>query len=185
MVQKLMAVLVGFGLLAQDAAFARQAPPPLPANARQVELAWNELGSILVEQKISTVLAGGVKLQGEVLAVRPDSLVLDVQKSSRKALYPQGQTEIPRSAVGEVKIIRQRSPVMRIIGGIAGTIGGLALVSWLAFVTDSAAVLIPGLILAVPLSAVGGYYAGKLADTYTITITIRPDGTAAVEEQEP
>ena len=175
MVRKMLAVLAAFGLLAQDAAFARQNPESLSGKSRQVEIAWNELASLVVDQKISTVLPGGIKLRGDVLAVRPDCLVVDVQKTSNRKLYPPGQTEIPRSSVGELKIIRQRSAAMRIVGGILGAIGGLAAASWIGVAADSAAVLGPLLILLIPLSAVGGYYAGKLADTYTTTIAIRPE----------
>ncbi len=180
--RKVFAVLAAFGVLAQDAAFARQAArtnlSSTPTNSKQIEIAWEELAPLVVEQKISTMLPEGVKLQGEVLAVRPDSLVLDVHKSSQKKVYPRGQTEIPRPLISELKIIRERNAVMRIVGGILGAIGGLCAVGALGVVTESVAVVVPALILGLPLSAAGGYYAGKLADRYTTRIVIRSASAA-------
>jgi hypothetical protein len=182
MKRSILAVTVVFGLLAQDAAFAGQAVPALP---RQVDLAWDELPPIVVEQKISTVLADGTKLQGDVLAIREESLVLDVQKSSRKKAYPLGQTEIPRSSLTEIGIIRHRSAAMRIVGGLLGGIGGLFGSVGLVYLFDNAAAAWLVFIV-VPLSAVAGYYAGKLADQYTTRVHIRPDAsvTASASEEQ-
>ena len=88
MIYKLIALLATAALLFQQAAEARQDPPAL--KQRRAELAWSELAAILTEKKISTRLPDGVKLEGEVLAVRPDSLVVDVRKTSKKQLYPKG-----------------------------------------------------------------------------------------------
>ena len=164
MTRRILAALAALGLFAETLAAAN----------RQVELTWEELGGFVVEKRISMVLPEGVKLQGEVLAVRPDSLVLDIRKSSDRKLYPVGQAEIPRWALSEVTLIRERNAVMRVIGGILGAIGSLTVFGRLAFAVDSAAVLVPGLILGVPLAAAGGYYLGKLADRYTTRILIRP-----------
>ena len=181
MTRKLLAMLAAFGLLAQDAAFAGQTKS---GSSRQVEIAWEELAALAVEQRVAAVLPDGVKLQGEVLAVRPESLVLDVQKTSVKRLHPLGQTEIPRSSVSELTIIRERNAVMRIVGGILGAIGGLAAVTGLVYVTESLAVLLPALILGVPMAAAAGYYAGKLADRSMTTIHIRPGLSGDSFEEE-
>ena len=180
MKRSILAVTVAFALLAQDAAFARRAAPALP---RQVELAWDELPPIVVEQEISTVLADGTKLQGDVLAVRQDSLVLDVRKSSRRKVYPLGQTEIPRSSLTAIGIVRHRSAAMRIVGGLLGGIGGLFASGGLALALDSVA-LACSTFLIVPLAAVAGYYAGKLADRYTTRVHIRPDAPATASEEQ-
>lgn len=171
MLRQIMAVVAAFGLLAQDAAFARQASPAAP---NQVPITWGELGSFVADQRISTVLPDGAKLEGEVLAVRPESLVLDVQKSSRRKLYPLGQTEIPRASITEVLVIREQSAVMRVFGAILGGIGGAFGVSGLGYLTESLAVVLPALILGIPLAAAAGYCAGKLADRHTTRLKIRP-----------
>src|SRR5262245_35301558 len=144
MVRKIFAVVTAFGLLAQEAAFAKQTAS---VPRKQVQLSWEELAGFVVEQKVSLALPDGARLQGEVLAVRPESLVLDIQKSSQKKVHPKGQAEIPRSSVTEMQIIRERSAGMRIACGILGALGGLFAVGGLAYVTDSVGVLVPGLLL--------------------------------------
>ena len=80
-------------------------------------------------------------------------------------------------------MIRQRSPVMRIIGGILGGIGVTYGSVALGFVADSLAVVMPMMLLGIPLSAVAGYYAGKLADTYTTRLLIQ-DGAQPGDSEE-
>jgi hypothetical protein len=170
MIRQSLAVAVAFGLLLQDAAFAQQAPI---LNSKQVQISWEELSALVVDRRISTTLPDGTRLEGEALAVRPEALVLDVKKTSDRHLHPKGQTELPREAVNEVRVIRLRGPVMRIIGGILGGIGGAFGITALGIVLDSVAVLLPGALFGIPLCAVAGYYAGKLADTNTTRLLIQ------------
>jgi hypothetical protein len=170
MIRQSLAVAVAFGLLLQDAAFAQQAPA---LKSKQVQISWEELSALVIDRKISTTLPDGTRLEGEALAVRPEALVLDVHKTSNKKLYPKGQTEVPRPAVSEVRVIRVGGPFMRIIGGIMGGIGGAFATGALGFVTESVAVLLPMMLLGIPLAAVAGYYAGKLADTHTTRLLIQ------------
>ena len=170
MIRQSLAVAVAFGLLLQDAAFAQQAPA---LKSKQVQISWEELSALVIDRKISTTLPDGTRLEGEALAVRPEALVLDVHKTSNKRLHPKGQTELPRTAVSEVRVIRLRGPVMRIIGGILGGIGGAFGVSALGIALDSVAVLLPAVLIGIPLAAVAGYYAGKLADTSTTRLLIQ------------
>ena len=181
MTQKIAALVAAFALLAQDAAFAKQAPQKLPDPAG---IAWSELGKFSVEQNVSITLPDNTRLEGEVLAVRPESLVLDVHKSSNKKLHPKEQTEIPSTSVREVKIIRHAGPAMRIVGGILGALGGSMGATALGFVTDSVAVLLPAFLIFIPMSAVGGYYAGKLADRRTTLIHIQQTAPAPAAEEE-
>ncbi len=181
MIRKVVATLAAFAIFAQDPALARQSGPPVPKRA---ELTWDELAAFVVEKQISTVLPDGAKLRGEVLAVRPEALVLDVQKSSRKKIHPLGQTEIARTDISEISVIRHQAAIFRVFGGVLGGIGGLFASTGIAIATDSAAVAIPAVILLIPASAVAGYYAGKLADRRISHITIRPVLTTAGVEEE-
>jgi hypothetical protein len=181
MVRKTLAVLVACGLLAQNAAFARQTP----GNGRnQVQIYWDELPNFVVEQRVSIALPDGARLEGEVLAVRPDSLVLDVQKVSHTKSYQRGQTEIPRASISDIQVIRHQSSTGRIVGGILGVVGGFWAIGGLAYATDSAAVVVPGLILILPASAVAGYYAGKLADRRVTRLAVRGGTSAPGTEEE-
>jgi len=185
MIRQSMAVAVAFGLLLQDAAFAQQAPT---LNSKQVQISWEELSGLVIDKKISTTLPDGTRLEGEALAVRPEALVMDVHKTSNRKLYPKGQTEVPRQAVSEVRVIRTRGPVMRIICGILGGVGGAYGAGALGFVIDSVAVMVPLILLGIPLAAVGGYYAGKLADTHTTRLLIQdaaqPGDSDEIEEAD-
>jgi hypothetical protein len=170
-----------FGLVTQEAALARQAPAP---NPRQAEVAWGELAGFAVDKQISIELPDGVKLRGEVLAVRPESLVLDVQKSSRKKVHPLGQTEVPRADVREVWVIRHQSAIFRVLGGVLGGVGGTFAAGALTYVYESAAVALPAFLLLIPVSATAGYYAGKLADRRVTHIRIQAAVASAGEEEE-
>jgi hypothetical protein len=182
MIRQSLAVAVAFGLLLQDAAFAQQAPT---LQSKQVQISWEELSALVIDRKISTTLPDGTRLEGEALAVRPEALVLDVQKTSNKKLHPKGQTEVLRPAVSEVRVIRVRGPFMRIVGGILGGIGGAYAAGALGFALDSLAVLLPLVFLGIPLAAVAGYYAGKLADTHTTRLLIQEAAQAGdIEEIE-
>jgi hypothetical protein len=150
--------------------------------SRQLDLTWEELAGFLVERQISLALTDGTKLQGEVLAVRSDSLVMDVRKSSRKPAFPTGQTEVARASVGDLRIIREGHAIMRVAGAIGGGIGAFFGVAWIAFAAETAAIAIPALLLLVPAASAGGYYAGKLADRRFTQISIRPSVPVAGEE---
>jgi hypothetical protein len=55
----------------------------------------------------------------------------------------------------------------------------------LGFALDSLAVLLPMVFLGIPLAAVAGYYAGKLADTHTTRLLIQEAAQAGdIEEIE-
>ncbi len=179
MTRRIVAVIAACGLLAQNAAFARQGPAAMPT---QLEIAWDELAPLVVDKHIATVLPDGAKLEGDVLAVRPEALVLDVQKSSRKKLHPLGQTEIARPDVREVRVIRHTGAAFRLLGGIMGGIGGAFAAGGLAYASNAAAAVFPAFLLLIPLSATAGYYAGKLADRRITRISIRPAPAGGEEE---
>ena len=108
MIQKAVALMVAFGMLAQQTALA--AP-------KETRITWNELSDLAVEKKVSTVLPDGTRLEGDVLAVRAESLVLDVNKTSNRKLHPKGQQEVPRASISEIRVIRHRGAGMRAVAG--------------------------------------------------------------------
>ncbi len=141
--------------------------------AGQEELTWNELSQVIVERKVAVPLPGNRKVEGEVLAVRPDGIVMDIWKTSDRAAFPRGQGFVPRSSVNSVRVIREKGP-MKLVGGIAGTAGGFLAVIAVGFVTNGVGA-IPMLLAGWPACGVGGYYVGKAADRRTTLITIRQD----------
>lgn len=170
MTRRFTAVLMAALCLGQSVAMA----------AQQVQVAWSELAPLTVDKKVSLNLADSKRVQGEMLAVRPDEVVLNIQKSSDRKLYPNGQASIPRGAFSEIRVIRDKGPG-KLVGGIAGTVGGLFATVGLAVATNGAAAL-PALILLWPAAAVAGYYAGKALDRRTTIITIAPEPGALETE---
>ena len=97
----------------------------LAAEPQQVQLAWSEVSPLIEGQEIALVLPDATHLQGKVLAVRPDSLDLDVKKTANSRLHPKGQTSIPRSSVSLIELRKMRKfPIGAIAGGVAGVVGG-------------------------------------------------------------
>jgi hypothetical protein len=48
------------------------------AKDKTLELKWNELGPVVIGHNVAAKLPGGAGFRGEVVAVRDDSLVVDV-----------------------------------------------------------------------------------------------------------
>jgi hypothetical protein len=166
-----IALVAAIGIIAQDPAFARPAPS---GGKTPAAVTWEELAGIVVARKISLRVPDGTRLEGEVLAVRPDAILLDITKTSNRKLHPKGQAEVGRQGIAEVLILREGMAIFRILGGVGGAIGGLMLSVGMAVAADSAPFVILGLVLFTPLAAAGGYYAGKLADRRATRIEIKP-----------
>src|SRR5260370_5260273 len=101
--------------------------PAVPASASQLEMKWNELGPMIVGHQVKLVLPGGAEIQGEAIAVREDTLLLNVKKTSDRKSYPRGQSAIPRASVTTVQFKTIRGPGGRTIGVIVGALGCLIL----------------------------------------------------------
>jgi len=178
-----IALLLVFIWLGQDIGLARQQPKAVGKTPGR--LAWSELAPVVVDRKVKTTLPDGTRIEGEVLAVRSDALVMDVTKTSNRKAHPKGQTEIPRSSLMELGVIKDRGPG-KLIGGILGTVGGVAAATGLAIATENAAAALAGYLVVLPVAAVGGYFAGKAADRRVTRIVIAPDrpSTSSGEEAQ-
>ena len=139
--------------------------------ANSEERTWNELQG-LTGRDVQLVLARGAVVEGELVAVEPEALILQVKRTSDKAAMPKGRASVPRK---EVKVlgVRRSGKKFRVIGTIAGAWFGLGLGSYAALRTDSA-----GAALAT-LAGVGGglttlgYFLGDAGDHRLTTIVIR------------
>ncbi len=148
------------------------APALLLAGSKAPQaLTWDELAPVLVDKNAAIPLPNGKRVEGEVLAVRPDGIVMDIRKTRDKQNYPTGQGFVPRDSVNEVRLVRHKGP-MKLALGIAGTVGGVLLAGVVTFYAPPAG--IPMFILAIPSAGVGGYYAGKAADRRTTLIKVIP-----------
>jgi len=95
------------------------------AETDTIELRWNELSGLAVGKNVELHLNDGTRLQGELLAVRPDALSIDVSKTSNKLTYPKGQREIPRASLSTFQMRSLKTARWRVVGTTAGVVGGI------------------------------------------------------------
>ena len=145
------------------------------ARERQVELAWSDLEPAIQGKKVALVLPDGVRIEGPVLAVEPDALVMDVRKSSGRALHPQGKTSVPRASAGTLEM-RGRGTKWQIIGAAIGAAPGIVACAIVAkYVENEGGTNNLTALCAVPLGAgLGlGYWAGRAADKRVTYIKVK------------
>jgi hypothetical protein len=95
------------------------------AKTNEIELHWNELAGVAAGKDVDLRLTDGTRVQGELLAVRPEALSMDVSKTSNQQTYPKGQREIPRTSVSTLEMRRLKTSRWRVVGTTAGVIGGI------------------------------------------------------------
>jgi len=150
--------------------------PAVPASASQLEMKWNELGSMIIGRQVKLVLPGGAEIQGEAIALREDTLLLNVKKTSDRKSYPRGQNAIPRASVTTLQFETVRGSGGKTIGVIVGALGGLILGGDLvAHTAHSEAAAISSFLGISTGSAIAGYYAGKASDRRVTTVKILPE----------
>ena len=136
---------------------------------KPLELKWSELAPLIAGQRVEVVLADGKTIKGEAIAVRDDALLVDARTA------PRGSTAIPRASVTVIRLQRTTGSGGRAIGTVLGVVLGMTVGGAVAFgIADSAGTGVPLYIGLSTAIAVGGYYAGKAADTKTTLITIVP-----------
>jgi len=148
-------------------------PAAALAASNRIELRWIELAPVVVNHKVKAVLPDGTEIQGLVVAVRDDALVLNVK--SRKG-YPTGQNVIPRASLSTLQIDDFRGAGGRTIGVIVGALGGLILGGDLvAHTANTEAVAVSSFLGISTASAIAGYYAGRTRDHNVTMIRIVPE----------
>lgn len=145
------------------------------AAANEVQLKWTELGAIAIGHDVRLVLPGGVVLRGEIEAVRDDSLVMVVAKTSDQKAFPRGQNSIPRTVVSVVDIEKVRGIAGRVIGTTTGVVGGLVITGEIIAHSNlsegpAIAVFLAGTIG----STVAGYFVGRSADRRVTRVRVVP-----------
>jgi hypothetical protein len=159
------------------------------AAKQRKELAWAELGPAIAGKKISLVLPGGVEIQGNVLGVEPESLRLDVTRTSNKKAIRKGETSIPRPAVSAIRISRYTKRWRLLLTpGLPGALM-LAMAGAVAgqrYAPDPR-VVIPVGVGVTASSAIAGYYIGKHLDSQELTEIkiVHQPGTARSKGNQP
>ena len=102
----------------------------------EMKLRWSELEKAIFGHTISLSLPDGHCLEGKVVSIGPDTLEVNVGKTSDSNALPKGKHSFPRASISQIGL-RTKRVKGRIIGvssGLAvagGSIGaGLAMQSW-------------------------------------------------------
>jgi hypothetical protein len=147
-----------------------------PARAAdEIQLKWTELGAIAIGHDVRLALPGGAVLQGEIEAVRDDSLVMIVAKTSDRKAFPKGQNSIPRASVSVVELKKTGGISGRVVGTTTGAIGGLTISGEIighSNMSEGPAITV--FLVATIGTTVAGYFAGRMVDRRVIRIRIAP-----------
>ncbi|MBK5292299.1 MAG: hypothetical protein JJE04_11550 [Acidobacteriia bacterium] len=148
-----------------------------PANTwgaeKPLELKWGELAAIVSGHMVEVTVNEG-KVKGEAIAIRDDTLVVNVSKTSAPG-YSKGSAVIPKNAITLIKVQRERSTWGRTLGTVVGVVAGLGVGGYTAAHVDSGGGGVVAVLVAVTSGiAVLGYYAGKQLDRRQTTIRILP-----------
>jgi hypothetical protein len=144
------------------------------AQPKPLELKWNELASMISGHRVEISLAGNSTVAGEAVAVRQDTLVLDVTSSSGPKHYPVGNAEIPRDDIGLIKLHRTRGSWGRTLGTVIGVVAGLGIGGYAGAHADSGGAAVAIVVGVTSATAVGGYYAGRTVDKHMTLIRVVP-----------
>jgi hypothetical protein len=146
----------------------------LEAQTRPLELRWNELAPIVLGQTVELTVPGAT-VKGEIVAVRDDSLVMDVQKTSNATSIPKGSASIPKSSVTLLKVRRNRGNWGRNLGVTVGVLSGVVIGGYTAGTnTNKASTGIPLFLSIASGISIGGYFLGKQLDRKTTLIRVVP-----------
>ena len=149
--------------------------PALHAEPKPVEIKWSELSALVTGHAIEFTTKEGVSLKGDVVAVRPEELVLNVKRSSNPKLTPTGGAAIARASLDSFRLVRTRGKWGRSVGTTLGVVSGLTLGGYAAAQTaDSAAVGIATFLVITGAVTVAGHYLGRAADRKTTSFQIVP-----------
>jgi len=178
--RQLVAVAACFVFLLQSGPLSAKEQPKKSGPEKQYRLQWGDLAGMIAAQKVSMVLPDAAHLQGRVLAVEPEALVLDITKTSDRRAHPKGHASIPRASVSVLRLTKPGGHVWQIVGGTLGTIGGMALGTLVVLAADGEDTAI-GLGAGIAVAGgVAGWWGGRVSDRRVIVITVVPESPPAV-----
>src|SRR5215208_122200 len=97
------------------------------SGAKPLELKWDELAPMIRGHRVDVTIADGTTVRGEAIAVREDTLVVDVSGSSNSQTYPNGNGSIPRGAISLLEVERSRGSGAKTLGTVVGVIAGVVI----------------------------------------------------------
>ena len=153
------------------------------AGADEIQLPWSEIAALVEHQKVALVLPDAATIEGQVLAVEPDALVLDIKKSSDPRSHPARQSSIPRSSISVLQLKQvkgNRRWLGAAIGAGAGGVAGWLLAEGVFHVSgeglnpSKAPVVVGSAAGLVAGAAAIGYFAGRKGDRRVTFIKVIP-----------
>ena len=146
---------------------------PAIAGTSKVEVPWDRLSPLILGHTVNLVLPGGTAVTGEVIAVRADSLSMEVRKTSDAKVQPKGSASIPRASVTTLQLTEAKGMGGRVlgvvVGALVGVVAGAEIVAHTSNTEAAAVATFTGVSVA---GAVGGYYTGKGVDRKTTIIRV-------------
>lgn len=163
------------------------AVPGTPAEKQQNEvpkyrLRWQDLGRIITDRRVAVQLPAGTRLQGDVIKVEPDSLVLMITRTSDKHAYPKGRTALPRPEVTSLRVSKSNGYGWRVAGTVIGLGVAAIVVGSTAAVSHAEGQTAATSLLAYPALGTLGYFGGRSGDLKTFLIEIEPERKSALSE---
>ncbi len=148
-------------------------PLVVTAGAAKLEVQWNQLSPLVLGHTVSLVLPGGTAITGEVVAVRGESLTVDVRRTSDGKVQPKGTASIPRASVTTLQMTEARGTGGRILGVVVGVVVGMVAGGEIvAHATRTEAAAVAAFTSVSVAGAAGGYYAGRSVDRHTTIIRV-------------
>jgi hypothetical protein len=149
-----------------------------PAWADSREMHWSDLSPFIGDHSVALTLPDGARIEGRVIAVEPQTLVIDVRKTSDPQAHAKGRESIPRDQAKSL-VVNRPTVRWRVIGTSLGAVAGVPL--GLVSAVRQESILSKGngdtaiFIAVIAGMAAGGFLAGWAADRRKTTVTIIPD----------
>jgi hypothetical protein len=172
-----VAMVLNCALFVNTSAFAAEEKKEekLPA----YRLQWRDLPRMITDHKVVMKLPDGARVQGKVLAIEPDAMVLDITKTSNKHAYPKGHGSIPRAAVTEFRLVKRTGHTWTVVGTAVGAFVGLLLGgSVLAYASNETGItggVACGAVALIAGPTALGAWGGWVSDKKTVLITVVPE----------
>lgn len=170
--QSVAIVLSALLLNATTSAAAKEEKQKIPA----YRLQWRDLPRMITDHKVVMKLPDGTRVQGKVLSVEPDAMVLDITKTSDKHAYAKGHGSVPRAAISEFRLVKRTGHTWTVVGTAIGAGVGLALGGVAAVYGGNEGADVAGPVAALIAGPTAlGFWGGWVSGRKTVLITVVPE----------
>ena len=140
---------------------------------KPLEMKWSELSPMITGHHVTISLPDGTAVQGEAVAVRDDTILMDVSTPVKG--YPKGSGSVPRASISLIDLERTKGSWGRTLGTVVGVLGGVTLGGYVAVTKNQSGGGATATFLGIAAAgSVIGYYAGKGIDKRVTHIKIVP-----------